>query len=88
MAPGDMLRLGNKLVVWQNNKSNSKNADAITKRVTYTVRNGDSLSRIASKFNVSISNIGKWNNINTSRYLQPGQKLKLFVDVTRLNSTG
>jgi membrane-bound lytic murein transglycosylase D len=88
MAPGDMLRLGNKLVVWQNNKSNSKNADAITKRVTYTVRNGDSLSRIASKFNVSISNIGKWNNINTSRYLQPGQKLKLFVVVTRLNSTG
>lgn len=88
MAPGDMLHLGKKLVVWQNTNSNAKNADAITKRVTYTVRNGDSLSRIANKFNVSISNIGKWNNINTSRYLQPGQKLKLFVDVTRLNSTG
>lgn len=87
MAPTDMLRLGKKLVVWQDTQQ-AKNADAIIKQVTYTVRNGDSLSRIASKFNVRINDISKWNDINRKRYLQPGQKLKLFVDVTRLNSTG
>lgn len=87
MAPNDMLKLGKTLVVWQDAPA-SKNSDAIIKQLTYTVRNGDSLSRIASKFNVRINDISKWNNINSKRYLQPGQKLKLFVDVTRLDSTG
>jgi membrane-bound lytic murein transglycosylase D len=87
MAPTDMLRLGKKLVVWQDSE-NTDNADAIIKQLTYTVRNGDSLSRIAAKFNVRINDISKWNDISRKRYLQPGQKLKLFVDVTRLNSTG
>ena len=86
MAPNDMLKLGKTLVVWQDAPA-SKNSDAIIKQLTYTVRNGDSLSRIASKFNVRINDISKWNNINSKRYLQPGQKLKLFVDVTRLDST-
>ena len=87
MAPNDMLKLGKTLVVWQDAPA-SNNSDAIIKQLTYTVRNGDSLSRIASKFNVRINDISKWNNINSKRYLQPGQKLKLFVDVTRLDSTG
>ena len=87
MAPNDMLKLGKTLVVWQDAPA-SKNSDAIIKQLTYTVRNGDSLSRIASKFDVRINDISKWNNINSKRYLQPGQKLKLFVDVTRLDSTG
>ncbi|MEQ3639626.1 MAG: LysM peptidoglycan-binding domain-containing protein [Alteromonas sp.] len=84
MAPGDMLRPGKTLVVWLEGKSDA----GVTKKVTYTVRNGDSLSRIASKFNVKVSDISKWNSLNTKRYLQPGQKLKLYVDVTRLTSTG
>jgi membrane-bound lytic murein transglycosylase D len=84
MAPGDMLRPGKTLVVWLEGKSDA----GVTKKLTYTVRNGDSLSRIASKFNVKVSDISKWNSLNTKRYLQPGQKLKLYVDVTRLTSTG
>ena len=88
MAPTDTLAVGKKLVVWQNNQATTPQSNAVMKSLTYTVRNGDSLSRIAHKFNVKISDIGKWNNLNTKRYLQPGQKLKLHVDVTRLNSTG
>ena len=83
MAPGDMLHPGKTLVIWQEGKAQ----EGVTKKVTYTVRNGDSLSRIASKFNVRVSDIGKWNSLNTKRYLQPGQKLKLYVDVTRLNAS-
>ncbi len=84
MAPGDMLHPGKSLVVWLEGKS----ANGVTKQLTYTVRNGDSLSRIANKFNVKVADISKWNSLNTKRYLQPGQKLKLYVDVTRLSSSG
>ncbi len=90
MAPGDMLHPGKTLVVWQEaaTSSDAQRADAIMKSITYTVRSGDSLSRIADKFNVRVSDITKWNDINTSRYLQPGQKLRLHVDVTRLQNAG
>lgn len=84
MAPGDMLHPGKTLVVWLEGKSDA----GVTKKLTYTVRNGDSLSRIASKFNIKVSDISKWNGLNTKRYLQPGQKLKLYVDVTRLSASG
>lgn len=55
---------------------------SVMRTVTYTVRKGDSLARIANKFNVDIKQITKWNQLNTKKYLQPGQKLKLFIDVT------
>ncbi len=84
MAPGDMLHPGKTLVIWQQGTPQN----GVTKKLTYTVRNGDSLSRIASKFNVKVSDIGKWNSLNTKRYLQPGQKLKLYVDVTRSSASG
>ena len=95
MAPTDPLRPGKNLVVWlnqtQTNKPIGLNAsarsnEAVVKKLTYTVKNGDSLSRIASKFNLSVSDITKWNNLNKRKYLQPGQKLSLYVDVTRLNN--
>jgi len=83
MAPRDPLKTGKELVVWVNQVSEQQTENSIMRTLTYTVRNGDSLSRIADKFNVKISDITKWNSLNGKRYLQPGQKLKLFVDVTR-----
>ena len=86
-APRDMLKLGQKLVIWQkpsasNRRENSIVEQAIMRNITYKVRSGDSLARIADKFNVSISDIERWNNLSRRKYLQPGQKLKLSVDVT------
>lgn len=49
------------------------------KQQGYRVRAGDSLSRIAGKFNVSINDIIAWNSLDPRKYLQPGQKLTLFV---------
>ena len=88
MAPNDPLMPGKKLVIWLDDIAEGQQADAIIKTLTYTVRSGDSLSRIASKFNLKISDIARWNDLNTKRYLQPGQKLKLHVDVTRLKNIG
>ena len=79
MAPKDMLHPGKTLVVWLDENSNK--VDSITRKLTYTVRSGDSLSRIANRFNVKISDLKKWNSIGNQKYLQPGQKLTVIVDV-------
>jgi membrane-bound lytic murein transglycosylase D len=56
--------------------------DAQVRRVNYTVRRGDSLYRIANNFRVTVADIRRWNNLDANRYLQPGQRLVLHVDVT------
>jgi membrane-bound lytic murein transglycosylase D len=93
-APKDTLKLGQKLVIWQKtaskktkssyaNVNNANNVEnAIMRNITYKVRRGDSFARIADKFNVRISDIEQWNNLDRKKYLQPGQRLKLSVDVT------
>ncbi|WP_299178470.1 LysM peptidoglycan-binding domain-containing protein [uncultured Neptuniibacter sp.] len=85
MAPGDPLNIGKRLVIWTapQQKMLSEADRQIIRKVGYKVRNGDSLSRIASKFNVNVSDILRWNKLSKSRYLQPGQRLTLYVDVTR-----
>lgn len=83
MAPTDMLRPGKELVIWVNQVSESQRGDAVMRTLTYTVRSGDSLARIANKFNVKVSDLQKWNQSKLKKYLQPGQKLKVYVDVTR-----
>lgn len=88
MAPADPLMPGKTLVIWQGGDAPEKSSASIIRSLTYTVKPGDSLSRIASKFNVKISDITNWNNLSKNRYLQPGQKLKLHVDVTRLKNVG
>ncbi|WP_237068258.1 LysM peptidoglycan-binding domain-containing protein [Microbulbifer guangxiensis] len=76
MAPGDTLRPGRKLVAYNGGDSNSRT----TRKLSYRVRNGDSLYRIARKFSIEINDILRWNKISKSTYLQPGQRLTLFVD--------
>ncbi len=88
MAPKDVLQPGRKLSVWvSKNTENSAlslqagQRDSITRKVGYRVRNGDSLARIAGRFNVSVNDIVRWNSVNPKNYLQPGQQLTLYVDV-------
>ena len=87
MAPGDTLKTGQRLVIWT-----KQGVAAITSPLDiqpegtqsslhYKVRRGDSLSRIAQRFKVSVSDLRRWNTLN-GKYLKPGQRLKLYVDVT------
>jgi len=53
---------------------------ASTHRATgYSVKSGDSLARIADRFDVSVDDIVRWNTLNRKESLQPGQKLELHV---------
>ena len=88
MAPIDTLRVGQKLVIWssatptvQRVSLSDTGPNQGLHALRYTVRKGDSLSRIADRFNIRVSDIKRWNKLG--KYLQPGQKIKLYVDVTR-----
>jgi membrane-bound lytic murein transglycosylase D len=81
MAVRDPLRKGQKLVVWTNNTGGKTKPSQTIQPIFYTVRNGDSLYRIANRYSVSVSDLHRWNQIK-GKYLKPGQKLKLYVDVT------
>lgn len=87
MAPGDPLRAGKRLIIWSEPKQQvlSHNDRQIIRKIGYKVRSGDSLYLIANKFKVNIADIRRWNKLNESRYLQPGQRLTLFVNVTQTN---
>jgi membrane-bound lytic murein transglycosylase D len=89
MAPRDTIKPGQKLVIWQKTAvktlaldAMTPNEQAIMRNIYYRVRKGDSFARIADKFNVKIQDIERWNSLNRNKYLQPGQMLKLSVDVT------
>ncbi len=45
-----------------------------TTGTTYTVRSGDSLSRISSKYGVTINQLKSWNGLK-SNFIYPGEKL-------------
>jgi membrane-bound lytic murein transglycosylase D len=46
-----------------------------TTQVNYTVRKGDSLWRIARRFNTSVAELCVWNNLDKKKHLNPGQRL-------------
>ncbi|MEJ2565246.1 MAG: LysM peptidoglycan-binding domain-containing protein [Gammaproteobacteria bacterium] len=58
------------------------------RKITYRVRRGDSLSRISHRFKVTIRQLRRWNGIKVHEYLQPGQKLTLYVALTADSERG
>ncbi|WP_087019485.1 LysM peptidoglycan-binding domain-containing protein [Thaumasiovibrio subtropicus] len=83
------LRAGKTLTLWQKGSAASQqasNSEGIIRTISYSVRSGDSLSTIASRYKVRVSDLVKWNNLDTSKYLRPGQKLTLHIDVTKVSA--
>jgi peptidoglycan lytic transglycosylase D len=52
------------------------------RQVTYVVRPGDSLYSISRRFRVSVTELREWNGVAAEKVIKPGQRLKMFVDVT------
>ncbi|HEU4779083.1 MAG TPA: LysM peptidoglycan-binding domain-containing protein [Steroidobacteraceae bacterium] len=80
MGTGDTLRAGQKLVLNTRAAPAKTSASGANSRaVSYKVRSGDSLSRIAKVFGVTVSDLVNWNGIAKNATLRPGQKLTVNV---------
>jgi membrane-bound lytic murein transglycosylase D len=79
------IKPGQKLVIWI---ADRVPAGRTNRHITYTIRKGDSLFAISRKFNVSIDSLKRWNSLSTRKYLQPGDKLEIHVDVTQQALSG
>jgi membrane-bound lytic murein transglycosylase D len=54
-----------------------------TRSTTYVVRRGDTLSRIASKFRIRLTDLLGWNGLNSRSMIKPGQRLVMYVSDQR-----
>jgi len=85
------LRIDKELVIWVEDSDKTGLAEItrtgidIDTKITYMVRAGDNLSKIASKYSVKVKDVLSWNNIKESQILKPGQKLLIKVNVINSN---
>jgi membrane-bound lytic murein transglycosylase D len=91
MGTTGILQAGTELKIFKKNNTTQVKAQPLSlhanqvRKLNYKVRYGESLSLIASKFNISVKSIESWNNsLNAKKYIHPGDRLTLYVDVTRL----
>lgn len=61
-------------VLAKNQNENSSKA----KILTYRVKRGDSLSKIASAFGVSVRQLQQWNNFGQGTVIYPGSRIKVW----------
>ena len=76
----DVIYVGKKLTIhvplnYKENKNKNTNS---LRKVIYTVKRGDSLSRISYKYAASIKNIRKWNKIKGTN-IKIGDKLIIYT---------
>lgn len=82
IGPKEVLRVGQRLTIPGTSGSTvPMSGRDVVRKVRYGVRRGDSLSTIASKFNVAVRDLAQWNQLDTGKYLQPGQRLLIYVNV-------
>jgi membrane-bound lytic murein transglycosylase D len=67
---GNTIRVGQELVIYLSQP-------VAPERVVYRVRRGDTLSEIARRYNVSVADLKRWNNLS-GETIQVGQRLTLY----------
>ncbi len=80
---GNLIRAGDTMMIpegsaWASSLALAESDTSRSQR-GYRVRKGDSLYRIAVRFDVTIDDIIAWNSLDPGAYLQPGQRLTLYV---------
>ena len=74
---GNTIRSGQRLVIPGGSGSSSASSSSNNDAINYRVKKGDTLWGIASKHNVSVASIKKWNNLNSAE-LTPGASLTIY----------
>ena len=70
---GTRINAGQRLTIYTNGGSSSSESRV----VTYRVRRGDTLGKIASRYGVTVSKLQQWNSLSSSR-IRAGQRLKIY----------
>ena len=81
LQPTADLRIGTRLEI----PDGSSTGKGESTRLSYEVRSGDTLTRIADRFNVSVRQLADWNNLNKSQTLRTGQRLVVYSDPARVD---
>ena len=83
MGASDTVVKGQQLVIKASSRRFRGEGVGSGRRVTYTVRNGDTVTSISRQFQVSASQLKSWNGINQHHQIKAGKRLVLYVDPGR-----
>jgi membrane-bound lytic murein transglycosylase D len=78
MHPGDPLRAGQRIRLSSGSVGGSGKA-AGRRRLTYTVREGDTVPQIARLFQCSVPQLLAWNGLKSGSHLHAGQTLRIHL---------
>ena len=88
LRSANLIRIGQRLRVPVNSKSrrsappakSTRVAKRTTGHVTHTVRSGESLARIAQRYNTTVSSLTKLNGIKNASLIPVGKKLRIAAN--------
>jgi membrane-bound lytic murein transglycosylase D len=80
MNAQDPLIKGQRLVIKASSRRFREEGSAAGRRVTYTVRSGDTVYSISKQFQVSVPQLNSWNGLNQHHQIRAGQRLVMYVD--------
>ena len=87
------IYVGQTLKIYTNNSNSSSNSttkptnsSSNSSYTTYTVQAGNTLSGIAYKYGVTVSQLQQWNNISNPNEIYVGQTLKIYTNSSSTSS--
>jgi membrane-bound lytic murein transglycosylase D len=83
LNPGESLVTGQRLVIRASARRYRDEGAPEGRRITYTVRKGDTVYSISRQFQVSIAQLNSWNGLNRHHHIRTGQHLVMYVDQHR-----
>ncbi len=83
LQDADFLHIGQELIIPQKRIQQ----ESLLSENIHTVKNGESLSSISRKYDISINTLLKINSIGNGNHLEPGQKIKLPINAVKENKT-
>src|SRR5699024_1833277 len=83
--PNQVLEVGGSNATNNKNTEQTKSNSSSSKANTYTVKSGDSLSKIAHAHGISLKNLMDWNNLSTT-LIYPGDKLTVSKKASSSNT--
>jgi peptidoglycan lytic transglycosylase D len=73
LNPHHRIKPGETLIIWQKQRRNTHR-----RSIHYRVRRGDALAKIARHYQVSITQLRRWNPKLKRKYIHPGQYIEIY----------